>query len=317
MRTKFGRFFAIVSLASILIFTSHSVSAVSLTMTSDDVLEVRFSLPIVPFGSPNLFSTSRLGGQSFVVPTAIISPFTSSTASLFDGDTLLGSYTFDSTTRLFQGFWAADGTTIPPSCFCSFPIPPTFVVFSSILDGSIDGLVRYSIDSGEVTFESDNLLLGLSTVNPDGSVGSIFVEQPTIISTFVVSSIDVAIDIKPQSCPNPLNVKSKGVLPVAILGTADLDVTDIDITSLRLNGVAPVKSGFENVATTTGFEPCDCLALSGDGSEDLTLKFDTQAIVAVLQDVQNGEEIPLMLTGMLQDGTAIEGIDCVVIKGVK
>jgi hypothetical protein len=130
--------------------------------------------------------------------------------------------------------------------------------------------------------------------------------------------IQVFIDIKPQACPNPLNVKSKGVLPVAILGKTDLDVTDIDITSLRLNGVAPVRSGFEDVATpTTGLEPCECLVLSGDGTEDLTLKFDTQAIVAILGVVSNGDEIPLMLTGMLQDGTAIEGSDCVVIKGVK
>ena len=144
--------------------------------------------------------------------------------------------------------------------------------------------------------------------------GGFFAAGPT---KPVPEPITISIDIKPKSCPNPLNVKSKGVLPVTILGTADLDVTDIDITSLRLNGVAPVRSGFENVATPTGFEPCDCLALSGDSSEDLTLKFEKQAIIDTLGDVQNGEEIPLMLTGMLQDGTAIEGIDCVVIKGAK
>jgi len=37
-------------------------------------------------------------------------------------------------------------------------------------------------------------------------------------------TIEVPVDIKPTSCPNPLNVKSRGVLPVAILGTADFDV---------------------------------------------------------------------------------------------
>ncbi len=136
-----------------------------------------------------------------------------------------------------------------------------------------------------------------------------------------ISELEVPVDIKPQSCPNPLNVKSKGILPVAILGTADLDVTDIDITTLELNGVAPVRSGFEDVAATpTGLEPCECLALSGDGSEDLTLKFDTQAIVATLGSVSKGLEVPLTLTGNLLEsagGTAIEGSDCVVIKGVK
>ncbi len=126
----------------------------------------------------------------------------------------------------------------------------------------------------------------------------------------------VSIDIKPQSCPNLLNIKSKEVLPVAILGMPDFDVRMIDITSLRLNGIAPVRSTFEDVTTPTGLDPCDCLALSGDGSEDLILKFNTQAIVATLDSVSKGLEIPLTLTGVLMDGTAIEGSDCVVIKGV-
>ena len=129
--------------------------------------------------------------------------------------------------------------------------------------------------------------------------------------------VEVAIDIKPQSCPNPLNIKSKGVLPVVILGTPDFDVRMIDITSLRLNGIAPVRSAFEDVTTPSGLDPCECLALSGDGSEDLILKFNTQAIVATLDSVSKGLEIPLTLTGVLMDGIAIEGSDCIVIKGVK
>jgi hypothetical protein len=35
----------------------------------------------------------------------------------------------------------------------------------------------------------------------------------------------VPFDIKPQSCPNPLNVRKKEVLPVTILGEEDLDMT--------------------------------------------------------------------------------------------
>jgi hypothetical protein len=38
--------------------------------------------------------------------------------------------------------------------------------------------------------------------------------------TTTESEPSVYVDIKPGSCPNPLNTKSKGVLPVAILGTA-------------------------------------------------------------------------------------------------
>jgi len=38
----------------------------------------------------------------------------------------------------------------------------------------------------------------------------------------------VFFDIKPGSCPNPINRNKKGVLPVAICGTEDFDVTTID-----------------------------------------------------------------------------------------
>src|SRR4030042_5245628 len=46
--------------------------------------------------------------------------------------------------------------------------------------------------------------------------------------------VAVAVDIKPGSCPNPMNVKSRGVLPVAILGTAEFDVTTIVPESIQL-----------------------------------------------------------------------------------
>jgi hypothetical protein len=131
--------------------------------------------------------------------------------------------------------------------------------------------------------------------------------------------ISVAFDIKPQSCPNPLNTNSKGMIPVAILGTADLDVTQIDIASLRLEGVAAIHSAIEDVATP--FTPTnvlddayDCNNFGPDGFEDLTLKIDTQELIAALGDVQDGEVRVLTLTGVLQDGTSIEGQDVVVIK---
>ena len=53
--------------------------------------------------------------------------------------------------------------------------------------------------------------------------------------------IEVPMDIKPTSCPNPLNKKDKGVLPVAILGTEDYDVTMVDPSSVQLAGVVPLR----------------------------------------------------------------------------
>ena len=128
--------------------------------------------------------------------------------------------------------------------------------------------------------------------------------------------VTIEIDIKPQSCPNPLNTKSKGVLPVAVLGTADLDVNDIDVSSIKLEGVAPIKSSLEDVSTpvVNPQSECECTTDGADGFDDLTLKFDRQDIVAALGSVSDGDEVVLTLTGELKDGTPIEGTDCIIVK---
>jgi len=132
--------------------------------------------------------------------------------------------------------------------------------------------------------------------------------------------VQVAVDIKPGSCPNPLNPASRGILPVAVLGAEDFDVNAIDIASIRLEGVAPVRSNYEDVSTpVVDGNECDCSTTGPDGYADLTLKFRTRDIVAELatqiEDLTQGDMLALSLTGTLTDGTAIEGQDCVVIVG--
>lgn len=148
-----------------------------------------------------------------------------------------------------------------------------------------------------------------------------FCDNPQILINWFFYAINLArgveidLDIKPQSCPNPLNTKSKGVLPVAVLGTTDLDVNDIDVSTVQLNGVAPLRSSIEDAATPVSNrqDVCDCTTDGADGFADLSLKFDTQDIVASLGAVNDGDVVQLTLTGNLNDGTAIEGVDCVVI----
>ena len=137
--------------------------------------------------------------------------------------------------------------------------------------------------------------------------------------SFCCIKIAVPIDIKPTSCPNPLNVGSKGVLPVAILGTPDLDVTVIDPASVKLEGIAPLRWSIEDVATpiANGAEECDCTTEGPDGFDDLTLKFDMEEVVDALDAVNDGDVQPLSLTGNLRpeygSGTMVEGSDCVAI----
>lgn len=144
--------------------------------------------------------------------------------------------------------------------------------------------------------------------------------QQTLFDSVVtrICPIPVALDIRPQSCPNPLNVNSKGVLPVAILGTATFDVTQVDVATVRLEGVSPLRSSLEDV--TAPFVPftgkrqaTDCTEAGPDGFQDLTLKFDTQAVVAALGPVTDQEVLAFKLTGQLLDGTPIVGEDVVKI----
>jgi hypothetical protein len=124
----------------------------------------------------------------------------------------------------------------------------------------------------------------------------------------------VALDVMPGACPNPFNVRSRGVLPVAILGRSDFSVTDIDVESLRLNGVAPLRSSVEDVAAPAGIQvDCGCTAAGPDGQADLTLKFDRTMIVPSLGGPSDGDMVPLVLTGKLRNGWLIEGKDCVMI----
>ncbi len=152
--------------------------------------------------------------------------------------------------------------------------------------------------------------------------------------------LPVAIDIKPQSCPNPLNVKAqklyefadeaeysvlsrrdiesvRGVLPAAILGTVDFDVMDIDPATVMLEGVAVLRSNIEDVSVPMdeAAEECECTTEGPDGFDDLTLKFEKKAVIEALGEVHDGEIIPLTITGELYDGTPIMGVDCVVIRG--
>jgi len=135
--------------------------------------------------------------------------------------------------------------------------------------------------------------------------------------TFCIEVVEPTtfLDIKPGSCPNPLNVKSQGVLPAALLGRAGLDVRTIDVSSVRLEGVAPIRSQISDVGTPYYRKEgeCDCIEAGPDGFEDLTLKFRTQDIVAALGEVEDRDTLVLVLTANSLEGELLEASDCMVI----
>jgi len=138
-----------------------------------------------------------------------------------------------------------------------------------------------------------------------------------------VAVLPVALDIKPTSCPNPLNVVARGVLPVAIAGTKDFKVAHIDPATVKLEGVEALRFSFEDV--TTPYEPFlgkkkdryECTTFGADGYLDLSLKFDLQAVVAALKPRVLDREVRILtITGNLKEeygGKPIQGEDVIVI----
>jgi len=186
----------------------------------------------------------------------------------------------------------------------------TYETISSVMKVTLD--IRSLQPEAEVTLIFD-FIGGDPDINGEIRIDSVVTSD--------LEPILVAVDIKPPSCPNPLSIRGKGVLSVAILGTSDLDVSQVNFATLQLEGVAPISSSFEDLTApyyplTGKTDALDCTEEGPDGLMDLRLEFDRQEVAAALGDVSEGEIHVLNLTGNLlpQFGRVpIVGEDVVVI----
>ena len=154
---------------------------------------------------------------------------------------------------------------------------------------------------------ADNGMYSVEETDPEGyystspNMVAVGISASNVRVDFGDSPVEeITVDVKPGSDISPLNLRSKGVLPVAVLGSEEMDVDMIDPASLRLNGVPPLRwnSGDE----------CDA-----DGYNDLNLKFSTQEIAATLGEVERGDIVTLIMTGIMMDGTHCYGEETVWI----
>ena len=152
-------------------------------------------------------------------------------------------------------------------------------------------------------------------------------QAPARVATPV--EILAALDIKPGSCPNSFNRKSNGVLRVALVGMlAYFDPAQVDLSTVRMSradgggGEAAPHEGpprphsvLQDVATPFGGEPCDCHELSGDGITDLSMKFKSADVTAMLalDGLPAGALVELLASGNLLDGTPFMASDCIRI----
>ncbi len=115
----------------------------------------------------------------------------------------------------------------------------------------------------------------------------------------------VQIDIKPGCDKNPINLNSKGVIPVAILGNETFDVTEIDTSTLRFGPLETMPA--HELTYAFNFEK-HLEDINADGYIDLITHFRIQKTGISCADTS------AKLYGETEEGVLFEGSDLIDIK---
>ena len=143
-------------------------------------------------------------------------------------------------------------------------------------------------------------------------------------------AISADLDIKPGSCPNPLNSQlfgdlnaknnKGGVITIALLG-GSLDLSQVCQQTININGLAPLGGGqapeLDDVSTEDGnAAPCDCIGGGGDGILDLKMKYDSGDLAQALGGSPNkGQILQVDMTFTDLSGLCYVASDCIKVVG--
>lgn len=114
-----------------------------------------------------------------------------------------------------------------------------------------------------------------------------------VVLPCAAQAVSIDIDIKPGSDPNSINLKSKGVVPVAILTNGSFDANDVDPATVEFAGATPLRWAIEDV--------------DYDGDMDMIFHFKTRELT--LDEFSTDAT----LTGLTFGGVAFSGTDLVNI----
>jgi len=144
-------------------------------------------------------------------------------------------------------------------------------------------------------------LLGSGEVLVAGGVDASFTNALASAELFGPSVITVAIDIKPGSDPNSINLSSAGLVPVAILSSPTFDATQVKPDSVTLAGARVKLIGKGDRYA------CSPEDVNGDGVRDVVCH------VATAQFMIEAGDTVAVLEAETFDGTPIRGEDSIKI----
>ena len=205
-----------------------------------------------------------------------------------------------------------------------FMVEADFYVFAESSSGTT---LIHEIDFYNAMYTGPQTFSGSSTIWVEEGYdfgfivgGSNFDSDSRLNGTLTISNfgIPVEIDIKPGSYPSSINLKKKGLTPVAIHTTDDFDATTVDPETVELEGVPAVQWEIydcDEVPNPDYGDPLypDAPEMIGDGDLDLVVYFDTEALAGVL--LPGATEATL--TGQTYGGLPIEGTGdvSIVVQG--
>ena len=228
----------------------------------------------------------------------------------------------------------------PSLCACPNPVQPPAIFTVSLREGSLAGQllasgttppfpfpalsvsdwVEIPLDEPVSLVPGDTYVLEVSTANvsgfwgraglspyPDGVAFVQGVPTPHFdfgFQTLVLPTEEIEIDIKPHRDPNSVNLLSRGVIPVAILGSDTFDVTDVDVTTLAFGPDGAVPAHDLTKRRAFDDHPRD---VNDDGFTDLISNFWTQDAGFAVGDEE------ACISGELLDGTPFGGCDSVQV----
>jgi hypothetical protein len=214
-----------------------------------------------------------------------------------------GIYAFDgSTVNIYAGELVADSFIMLMGSTSTAVVTVYGTGFA--VDWDLNGTAD-PLDPSETKFTpSDNGSVLEGTYKNGYPINLLFLSDvPIYLMETAVSEVEIDIDIKPGGNPNNINLKSKGVVPVAVLttdGTDGFDAVDVDPDTVEFAGTKPIR-----------WKICD---VDDDGDNDMLFHFDTQEL---FENDLNEDSTVATLTGETFGGDTITGTDTVCIKPQK